>query len=77
MSGMEQALLQIIGLAASVIALTLGLARMMLKSNERIMLQLIERIDERLSRVESALNEVLSEFRRRVRPVRAKDDRGS
>lgn len=73
---MEQALLQIIGLAASVIALTLGLARMMLKSNERIMLQLIERIDERLSRVESALNEVLSEFRRRVRPVRAKDDRG-
>lgn len=76
MSGMEQALLQIIGLAASVIALTLGLARMMLKSNERIMLQLIERIDERLSRVEVALNEVLSEFRRRmIRPSRAKDER--
>lgn len=73
---MEQALLQIIGLAASVIALTLGLARMMLKSNERIMLQLIERIDERLSRVESALNEVLSEFRRRMRPARTKDDAG-
>lgn len=71
---MEQALLQIIGLAASVIALTLGLARMMLKSNERIMLQLIERIDERLSRVEVALNDVLSEFRRRMtRSSRSKD----
>lgn len=65
---MEQALLQIIGLAASVIALTLGLARMMIKSNEHIMLQLIERVDERLSRVELALNEVLSEFKRRMIP---------
>ncbi len=32
---MEQALLQVIALAASVIALTLGLARMMIKSNEQ------------------------------------------
>jgi hypothetical protein len=63
---MEQALLQIIGLAASVIALTLGLARMMIKSNESIMLRLIERIDERLSRVEVALNELVTELKRNV-----------
>lgn len=63
---MEQALLQIIGLAASVIALTLGLARMMIKSNESIMLRLIERIDERLSRVEVALNELVTELKRSV-----------
>jgi len=69
---MEQALLQIIGLAASVIALTLGLARMMIKSNESIMLRLIERIDERLSRVESALNELVSEMKRNVNRARVR-----
>ncbi len=69
---MEQALLQIIGLAASVIALTLGLARMMIKSNESIMLRLIERVDERLSRVESALNELVSEMKRNVNRARVR-----
>ncbi len=69
---MEQALLQVIALAASVITLTLGLARMMIKSNEQIMLRLIERVDERLSRVESALNELVSEMKRNVNRARVR-----
>ncbi len=74
---MEQTILQVLAVAGSAVALSFGLARMILRQHERyidrhaeLMARMYERLDKRMERLEIVLTELSQELRSLLMGVR-------